>query len=165
MTKKVQKICLALALLLTILCISFIFSNSLKNSAESSEQSSAVRDFLLSLASLFGIDADINVTKLRNFAHVAEFLALGVSLSSLLLFLLRKKGVLTTLRLYTALSLGIIIGLLIAVSDELIQLFSEGRACDVKDVMLDSIGILFGTLVVLIVYLIRRRIKFVINKK
>ncbi len=158
MTKKVQKWCLAIVAVLTLLCISFIFGNSLKNSVESSEQSSAVKEFLVSIASFFGIDANINVAKLRNFAHVAEFLALGVCLSSLSLFFLRKKGAITTPRLWVALSLGVITGIIIAVSDELIQLFSDGRACDIRDVMLDSLGIVLGTLCVLTVFFIRKTI-------
>ena len=43
------------------------------------------------------------------------------------------------------------IGALIAVIDELIQLFPAGRSCEVRDMVIDFSGILFATLIVTLI--------------
>ena len=42
------------------------------------------------------------------------------------------------------------LGALTAVCDELIQTMSEGRACQITDMLIDTSGVLTGTLIVLL---------------
>ena len=158
MKKKTRQLIIGAVVLLTVFCLAFIFGNSLKDSAESSEQSSAVKELLMSVARLFGFRGDINVSRLRNFAHVAEFSLLGACLGTLALYFARRRAVtLARYMLFVSAALGA--GILVAVFDELLQLTSVGRVCDIKDVMLDTIGIFFGMLVSAFVYFLIIKIR------
>jgi VanZ family protein len=167
MTKKVLslKFCLVLTSVLTVLCIAFIFQNSLKDSVESSQQSSFVKDILDSILSFFGFDGDIDIASLRTFAHFAEFFMLGICLSSLSLAFSMRKIDLTTARISLALCSSTAAGVVIAIIDELLQLLSDGRVCDIKDVLIDSYGLLLGTLIVLFFFQIHKFIRAKRNKK
>lgn len=51
-----------------------------------------------------------------------------------------------------------IFGLLYAITDEIHQLFSSGRSAKIMDVGIDSLGVIFGILIIsLIIYLINRK--------
>lgn len=158
MNQKVKRIILILTVILTLFCLAFIFGNSLKDSAESTDQSMTVKKILTDLASAFGYRGEINVAKLRNFAHVAEFAALGACLSVGALFLARRKKDPSVARVALFLSVSVAVGACIAVLDELLQLSSAGRACELKDVALDCLGIAIGALLVLGAYLILLKI-------
>ena len=61
-----------------------------------------------------------------------------------------------------SLCITIPIGVLVAVCDELIQLSSEGRSCEVRDVLIDSSGILLGASIVMLILTVilrRRKVK------
>ena len=163
MKQNIRKWLVAVIALLTLLCLIFIFSNSLK---DSSEQSFAVRDMLALVASAFGFDGEINVSKLRSFAHVAEFFALGVCLSAAAVFLAKRKGAPSPKKLSLHLLGAVGVGVCVDVLDELLQLFSEGRACELKDGLLDTLGIALGSVFVCAAYLILRAIRArKLNKK
>tara|TARA_Y100000310_G_scaffold271596_1_gene286145 strand:- start:1535 stop:1939 length:405 start_codon:yes stop_codon:yes gene_type:complete len=57
--------------------------------------------------------------------------------------------------------LSIIIALIYAISDEFHQLFVPGRNCGIFDILLDLMGILFATLI----YILLRYDKFTVNQK
>ena len=166
MKQNIRKWLVAAIAVLTLLCLIFIFSNSLKDSSESSEQSFAVRDMLAFVASVFGFDGEINVSKLRNFAHVAEFFALGVCLSAASVFLAKRKGTPSGKKLALHLLGAVGVGVCVAVIDELLQLFSEGRACELKDGLLDTLGIVLGSVFICVAYLVWNLIRTrKLNKK
>ena len=71
----------------------------------------------------------------RKAAHAAEYAVLGVLLISLSGYYIKRRWILTA---WT-------IGTLYAASDELHQYFVPGRSCQITDVMLDSAGVLAGT--------------------
>jgi len=144
---------IAVLALITVCCLAFIFSNSLKDSSESTDQTMVVKDILANVVRFFGMDGDINVKRLRNFAHVAEFCLLGSCLTAIALYTSYKTGRMTVIRCAVFVCASVILGLVIAVIDELLQKFSAGRACELKDVGLDGIGIVLGTLVALVAYL------------
>ena len=76
---KIKKSVVIVAVLafLTVCCLIFIFGNSLKDSAESTDQTMVIKELLGDIARFFGLNDDINTAKLRSFAHVAEFCLLG----------------------------------------------------------------------------------------
>ena len=54
--------------------------------------------------------------------------------------------------------LAFIFGLFYAIADEIHQLFSSGRTAKIMDVGIDSLGVIFGILIIsLIIYLINRK--------
>ena len=146
MKNKTRQIIIGSVILLTVLCLVFIFGNSLKDSAASSEQSNAVKEFLMNIARLFGFRGDINISKLRNFAHVAEFAMLGGCLGSLFIYLSRRKASAGIARYLLFFAAAVGTGVFFAVIDELLQLTSSGRVCDIGDVALDTVGIVCGVL-------------------
>lgn len=88
----------------------------------------------------------------RKTAHLLEFAALGFALRLHLQAIGRWRGI----RSPQLLSWGI--GTLYAVTDELHQLFSAGRAPRLADVGIDSLGVILGVLFFLLcAALIRRR--------
>ena len=143
---KIKKSVVFVAVLafLTVCCLIFIFGNSLKDSAESTDQTMLVRDLLTDIARFFGIKGEINTKKLRSFAHVAEFCLLGACLAAISLYAAYKKGKLTFQGGIPFVCAAFAGGIFIAVVDEVLQLFSDGRACEFKDVCLDGIGVMLG---------------------
>ena len=144
---KCRKIIIILVALtvMTVCCVAFIFGNSLKNSTESNDQTMAVMDILSSVAGVFGIRGDINPSVLRNFAHVAEFCLLGVCLALVSFCLVHKNRKITFRQCAIHWSVSVAVGICVAVIDEILQLFSEGRVSDIYDVGLDTVGVLIGT--------------------
>ena len=130
----------------------FIFGNSLKDSSESSEQSFAVKEILMRALGGLGINGDINIALLRNMAHVAEFALLGACLSLLALYFARRKESVSLSRYASFLGASIGTGALVAILDELLQLGSAGRACELKDALLDFLGIIIGTVFACFMY-------------
>ena len=135
----------AILAFLAICCVIFIFSNSLKDSAESTDQTMVVKDILARIAKFFGIKGDIDTSGLRSFAHVAEFGLLGACIAAISLCAAYKKGKFTLGELLPFIIFALVGGVLIAIADEILQLSSEGRACELKDVGLDAVGVVIGT--------------------
>ena len=152
MNNKTRQTIIGVVIFFAVLCLIFIFGNSLKDSAASSEQSTAVKEFLLNIARLFGFDGDINTSTLRSFAHVVEFCMLGSCLGVLAIYFSRRKTCAGLLRPLSFLAAAVGVGVFFAVIDELLQLASVGRACDIADVMLDTMGIVSGVLLGTLAY-------------
>ena len=155
---------IAFPLLLTALWLSFIFGNSLKDAAASSEQSGQVQEIVNNVASSVGVKEPIPESTIRNMAHFTEFLILGFLLCldvwalGLTPFHPRRK--LDFLWLLASLPVGI----LLACFDEFLQRFSEGRACDFSDVLTDTAGTSLGILLFLALFFLLR-VTFGKNKK
>ena len=164
MKKKFRQLIIAALVLLAVLCLVFIFSNSLKDGVESGEQSMAVKRLLLAVADFFGIKGDIEVSVLRNLAHVAEFAMLGLLIGILLIYFARRKYPISQLRYAVVFMVSIGSGVFFAVVDELLQLGSAGRACELSDVFLDTAGIFLGNLFASFCYFVFVKIKKFINK-
>ena len=96
-----------------------------------------------------GISTDITEHIIRKLAHFTEFTALGILLSiDTVLFLKNMKQYVW---------IPLFIGPLI---DETIQLFPIGRSSSVKDVWIDFSGVIFGTILLLVlkqIYLFKLR--------
>ncbi len=136
MSKKIIFICF---LLLTVMCVAFIFSNSLDNGVESGEKSSAVTGFVNSVLSFIGIDKPISERDVRTAAHFSEFFLLTSLLASDILLCPLYKKLPVSISFLSPL-FAIPVCFLIACVDELIQNFSAGRAVQFSDVLVDTLG-------------------------
>lgn len=137
----------AFLILLIVLTLSFIWSNSLANAAESSEKSGNVVRIIKPIIDPENkIEEDIFVTVVRKLAHFSEFTLLGAEM--LLLFYTFDKW--RNLHIYR-LCFPVGTAFLCAVTDELLQLTSPGRSCEFRDMMIDLAGIITGCALSLLV--------------
>lgn len=123
-----------------ILWMGLIFFFSSQNGTASDSNSY----FLINLLGKIGINISSSIgLSVANFivrktAHVTEYFILFM-----LLYFGFKKIYLKNIIIYPA-----IITILYSISDEFHQLFIEGRSGRIKDVFIDSIGILIGLLII-----------------
>lgn len=139
---------LARLTLLSIVWILVIFSFSLQNGEESGALSGGIVAWIVGLF----FPEDFTYIELVHFlvrkaAHFTEYFILGVLLS---LTVREAKWNRVLLAPW-------VLGTLVASCDETIQLFSDGRAGQVTDVMLDSSGVLTGCVVLMLVVLYLKR--------
>lgn len=123
-----------------ILWMGLIFFFSSQNGTASDSNSY----FLINLLGKIGINISSSIgLSVANFivrktAHVTEYFILFM-----LLYFGFKKIYLKNIIIYPA-----IITILYSISDEFHQLFIEGRSGRIKDVFIDSIGVLIGLLII-----------------
>ena len=131
---------------LTVAAIAAIFYNSMLNADDSTDQSTP------------GFTFSLSEGVVRKLAHFTEYSVLGVLLTTTV-YLYTQKRVMTF-------CISLPSGVLIAVCDELIQLGSEGRSCQPRDVLIDGSGILLGALIVIAVISVieKRKVKSIPNK-
>lgn len=149
MTKK-AKILRIILLVIVVLTLAFIFSNSIKTRDDSSEQSSRFRMLVQPFFELFLGKGNVTDHFIRKFAHFSEFALLGLELS----LLFKRFGLLPFFAM-----------LVTALTDETIQIFS-GRGSMVSDVWLDYAGAVTGFAIGIgVIYLIRRIISLRAEKR
>lgn len=137
-------------ILIVIIYILFIYSNSMKIANVSSEDSGRILGIIHGLLSTFGVRAFwLTEHVLRKMGHFMEYTLLGI----LLYRCLKSIGLSGEKRWF----IHIIIGYMVPFLDETIQLFVEGRSGQISDVWLDCAGIAFGTLFAGGVFLICKR--------
>lgn len=134
----------------TIVWIIVIFSFSLQSGEESGELSGGIVAWIVGL--FFPEDfthIELVHFLVRKAAHFTEYFILGVLLS---LTIREAKWNRVLLAPW-------VLGTLVASCDETIQLFSDGRAGQVTDVMLDSSGVFTGCMILtlIVLYLDRKR--------
>ena len=123
-------------------CIAFIFSNSMKIASVSTVSSSRVLTLLQAALRRLGHPAlaqRLTDHIVRKLAHFCEYMLEG--------FLLTLCLRVYTRRFVRHISWPILGGLLTALTDETIQMFSDGRSSQITDVWLDFSGVLTGILV------------------
>ena len=126
-------------------CIWFIFSNSMAVAQVSSASSGRVLTLLQGALRRLGHPAlaqRLTQHVVRKMAHFCEYM-----LEGFLLTLCMRVYSRHSLRHITVPMLG---GVLTALTDETIQLYSPGRSSQVTDVWLDSVGVLAGILAALV---------------
>ena len=126
-------------------CIWFIFSNSMAVADVSSVSSGRVLQLLQAVLRRLGHPAlaqRLTMHIVRKMAHFCEY-----TLEGFLLMLCMRVYSRHPLRHITVPMLA---GVLTALTDETIQLFSQGRSSQVTDVWLDSAGVLAGILTALV---------------
>jgi VanZ family protein len=129
--------------ILFIICVAataaFIFANSAQTGVESGAWSLSVTEAVNSLLSRLGPDIGISHEDIRRAGHIGEFALLGFFLA----LCLRSW----TERALRHVSWPLLIGLVTALADELLQLSVPGRVGVVLDVASDLIGLCAGTAV------------------
>ena len=135
-----------LVIILTFLWISIIFSFSLQPADDSSKMSSGLVawliEYVLSIFSVENVSAeqlDMLHLLVRKCAHFTEFFILGV---------LMYRSVCQT-RVVRKVLCALCLCVLVAMSDETIQLFVDGRAGRWMDVLIDSCGSFTGIWIVI----------------
>ena len=141
-------------LLLSVLCVLtvlFIWGNSLLDREESQAVSMELLRQIVEAAERLGLVIEgTDDHWLRKLAHFGEFGLLGTELSLLMLLdgTFGRQGIVNCL----------FVGLLTAVADETIQIFSS-RGSQVQDVLLDFSGVITAVVLVSAVYQVVRRRK------
>ncbi|MBQ7857375.1 MAG: VanZ family protein [Oscillospiraceae bacterium] len=148
-----KKTKLRLALNIGFLCavLAFIWGNSLMPGEDSGALSGWVGNFLNTLLPFLRLDTEEGMHFLRKAAHFSEFAALGFGFGWLFGMLFQTW--------LPRLGLPLVCGVAAAGIDEFIQRFSPGRYCSIKDVGIDSLGVITGIAVITCGYLLIRWIK------
>ena len=134
--------------ILSAICMGVIFWFSSKTAAESTGQSNV---FVEWLENLFGKN-EIWVFIVRKSAHCLEFTGLGLLVSAAVFFTKGKTNAIISLAIASA----------YAVTDEIHQIFVEGRSCELRDWVIDTVGALLG---IIAFYVLFKIIQAIINKK
>lgn len=135
MKKPKHPILFCLFLLLSIAWAVFIFCRSAQPASSSSEESGRLLTFLQQFFPW------LTVFLIRKAAHLTEFFILGAFVSCAV----RAAG-----KNIPWFAVGA--GLLVAVSDELIQLTQDGRSCEVRDMCIDFAGALFAAVIFWLIF-------------
>lgn len=136
-------------LLVIIFCIIFGFSN--QNSEESSDISRKMTEILISNIKSIQKQPKLEKEKvlsriekvIRKIAHFLLYTLVGI----ILMILLNTYKIGEIAKFLTSL----IIGIIYATSDEIHQFFIPGRSAQITDVIIDTIGVLFGTLSIMFI--------------
>lgn len=155
MKKNFLRIVLCILLLGTFY---IIFGFSSQDSEESGKLSSNITKFILKQVNHNEIEIEdrqeiLERTEsvIRKIAHFSIYTLVGL----LLMALMSTYDIKENKRIMISLCIGI----LYATSDEIHQLFIPGRAGQITDVILDSMGVLLGILLVLLILKINKKIK------
>lgn len=139
--------------LLSILAVCFIFSNSLEARDASNQKSNAIVDEIKPI-----IDPQDTIPRgtfnhyVRKSAHFLEFAALGFCLMGLTDAIGRKRHI-------RRISTALLAALLVASTDETLQFFAVERGPGVKDVLIDCSGAACGLALMLLCLRIGKNIR------
>ncbi len=109
-----------------------IFTMSSFNSIESANQSNYIVNIISNVLNINNIEL-LNLI-IRKLAHYIEYLILGILVINMFI----KNNI------PQSYLISIIFCIIYAISDEIHQLFVPGRACQIKDILIDSIGSITG---------------------
>ena len=129
---------------LTAVCFVIIFYFSSQTASNSTEQSNLI---IRIIEKLFGAEATSFLV--RKCAHFLEYTGTALLMSAAFYFTLKKN------RMY----LPIIFTSLYAVTDEIHQIFIEGRSCEFRDWVIDTLGAALGAVIFLVIYCITVKIR------
>ena len=142
------------AILIIINCI-IIFNFSAQNAEKSSKTSNVIVNKIVT-------DISKKNTKIEkeNIANNVTFIvrkAAHFSIYTLLGILLMSEANTFKINTKTKLLICLLFGLLYAASDEFHQKFVSGRSSEIRDVCIDTLGVLFGNLLVIITGIIIKK--------
>ena len=145
---------ISLPILITLLWLGFIYSNSLKDGKKSGEQSGKVHEIVNDVAQSVGVEEPISERTVRKSAHFTEFAVLGMLLcADLVCFGVitpKRKLCVSCLLALTAVPSAA----LFASVDEILQNFSEGRGPSVIDVLIDTSGAAAATVIFIVCFVL-----------
>lgn len=152
---KIKTLYMTLAFVTLAAWTGFIFYNSLQTASESLEQSGFFVDLFTNIIrivyggaiprKILGYIELRLVDDIRNLAHIFEFFVLYI-LSYVVTGFIRK--------IVRRMSAAFVYGLVVILLDETIQIFVDGRGFQIKDILLDSMGMILAFLgIVFVLYL------------
>lgn len=121
--------------------ISFIWIQSMIPGEESTVESEFIKNIVTPILEIIVGKGNVTLHLVRKLAHFTEYFILGVI--SVITINNKKKIVLSS-----------VLGLIVAIVDETIQLFTPGRSGMIKDVILDFSGVAFSILIMTLVIFI-----------
>lgn len=121
-----------LSIILVLIWMIIIFIMSSFNAEDSANQSNFIVNII---SNIFNIE-NVKLLSLiiRKLAHFTEYLILGTLVINMFTKNNAKKTYL----------LSILLCIIYATSDEIHQIFTSGRACQIKDILIDSVGSITG---------------------
>lgn len=150
MNTKKEKI-ITIILIIAWMTLVFYFSNQV--SEDSSKLSGGITQAILNFFHLLDgstYEQQLAIeTAIRKLAHYSIYTLGGILILlhvNLYNFKTNKKVIITWL-----------IGTAYAVTDEVHQLFIQGRSCEIKDICIDSLGVITGIIILLIILNCRKR--------
>lgn len=139
-----RRVYIAVYLMLLVFWLGFIFSNSLANATESTQQSNKVVKIIQDIAKALSPEATVEPESIRKSAHFIEFFVLG-ALYYIGSFFIKASRVSLFFH-------SLFISILSALTDETLQIFSQGRSSEVTDVWIDFLGVLLAHIIIFAVY-------------
>lgn len=121
-----------LSTILMLLWMFLIFIMSSFDATESTNQSNFIVNIITNIFKIENIELLSFI--IRKLAHFTEYLILGLLVANMF-----TKNNINNLYL-----ISIILCIIYATSDEIHQLFVPGRACQLRDILIDSIGSITG---------------------
>lgn len=121
-----------LSIIFTLAWMVIIFTMSSFNSIESANQSNYIVNIISNVLNINNIEL-LNLI-IRKLAHYIEYLILGILVINMFI----KNNI------PQSYLISIIFCVIYAISDEIHQIFVPGRACQIRDVLIDSIGSITG---------------------
>ncbi len=144
-------------LLITIFSITFGFSS--QDSTKSSSISQATTEILVKnnreIQELDEKDKMMRIDELetivRKLAHFSIYTVIG----SLLILLHSTYNISLKRRIIQSFGIGVIY----AITDEIHQIFTPGRSAEIRDVLIDSLGVAFGIVIILLIMKLIKKCK------
>lgn len=148
---KRTKLRLALCIAFLVAVLAFIWGNSLLPGKDSGELSGFVGALLQTILPFLDLSTERGMHLLRKAAHFSEFAALGMGFTWLYGMLCKKR--------LPSLLLPLVCGAAAASIDETIQIFSPDRGPSIKDVGIDTAGVLAGIVCLTLVHMLYLKIR------
>ena len=121
-----------LSIILVLIWMIIIFIMSSFNAEDSANQSNFIVNIIANILNINNIEL-LNLI-IRKLAHYIEYLILGILVINMFIKYNIPKSYL----------ISIIFCVIYAISDEIHQFIIPGRACQIKDILIDSIGSITG---------------------
>ncbi len=156
MNLNIQRIIFAILSILTFITI-FMFSN--QNGNKSGNTS---RNFTRKVIEILQIDKHLEEDKVENLIEKSQFLIRKLAHFTIYTIAgINMMGFINTFDIEEKNKIKgvLLIGALYAISDEFHQMFSGDRTPAIKDVFIDSLGVLFGMLIFLGIYRLKNKIR------
>ena len=121
-----------LSIILVLIWMIIIFIMSSFNATDSANQSNFIVNIISNILNIENVRLLSLI--IRKLAHFTEYLILGTLVINMFTKNNAKKTYL----------LSILLCIIYAISDEIHQIFVPGRACQIKDILIDSVGSITG---------------------
>ena len=137
--------------ILAVLCVLFIWGNSMASGEDSGEMSGSVTKWINGVLQKISPSWELSHAFIRKAAHFTEVAILGVLLAVNIrtFFPAKMRSVL----------IAVPCGFFVALVDEMIQLFSDGRTCSFLDVLLDTFGVAVAVFIVFAIFVVLEKKK------